>query len=150
MKIEEFDEEIDKLERFYQKEGTIADEQRQIWYRELKNLDIARFKYIIAQTYRTSKFMPKLADLLEINANLGYSQVKQEQNQSNCKICNGTGYVTYKRTSEKGANDFLYEYGAICKCRTNPKYEGWKITDERNKSNYYIPYIEEVSLGGNI
>lgn len=150
MKIEEFDEEIDKIERFYQKQGAITDEQRQIWYRELKNLDIARFKYIIAQIYRTSKFMPKLADLLEINANLGYSQAKKEKNQSNCKICNGTGYVTYKRTSEKGADNFLYEYVAICKCRTKPKYEGWKITDERNKSNYYIPYIEEVNLGGNI
>lgn len=150
MKIEEFDEEINKLERFYQKEGTITDEQRQIWYRELKNLDIARFKYIIAQTYRTSKFMPKLADLLEINANLGYSQAKQEQNQSNCKICNGTGYVTYKRTSEKGADNLLYEYGAICKCRTKTKYEGWKITDERNKSNYYIPFIEEINIGGTI
>ena len=40
MKIEEFDEEINKIERFYQKQGTITDEQRQIWYRELKNLDI--------------------------------------------------------------------------------------------------------------
>ena len=150
MKIEEFDEEINKIERFYQKQGTITDEQRQIWYRELKNLDIARFKYIIAQIYRTSKFMPKLADILEINASLGYSQVKQKQIKSNCKICNGTGYVTYKRTSEKGADNLLYEYGAICKCRTKPKYEGWKITDERNKSNYFITYIEEASLGGNI
>lgn len=148
MKIEEFDEEIDKIERFYQKQGAITDEQRQIWYKELKNLDIARFKYIIAQIYRTSRFMPKLADLLEINANLGYSQAKKEKNQSNCKICNGTGYVTYKRTSEKGADDLLYEYGAICKCRTKPKYEGWKITDERNRSNYYIPYIEEIVIGG--
>mgnify|MGYP004521825879 CR=1 FL=1 len=148
MKIEEFDEEIDKLERFYQKEKTITDEQRQIWYRELRNLDIARFRYIIAQTYRTSKFMPKLADLLEINANLGYSQAKQEQNQNNCKICNGTGYVTYKRTTEKGANDLLYEYGAICKCRTKPKYEGWKITDEKNRSNYYIPLLDEINIGG--
>ena len=49
MKIEEFDDEIDKLERFYQKQGIITDEQRQIWFKELRNLDIARFKYIIAQ-----------------------------------------------------------------------------------------------------
>ena len=94
MKIEEFDEEIDKLERFYQKQGTITDEQRQIWYKELKNLDIARFKYIIAQIYRTSKFMPTLADILKVNASLGYYQVKQKQYQSNCKICNETRYVT--------------------------------------------------------
>lgn len=144
MKIEEFDEEINKIERFYQKQGAITDEQRQIWYRELRNLDIARFKYIIAQIYRTSKFLPKLADIIETNNNLGYSQIKQEQNTNNCKICNGTGYVTYKRTTKNGANDMLYNFGAICSCRTKQKYDGWKVTDERYKSNYYIPFIEKI------
>ena len=66
MKLEEFDDEVSKLERFYQKE--ITDEQRKIWYSELRNLDISRFRYIISQVYRTSKFLPKLADILEINA----------------------------------------------------------------------------------
>lgn len=146
MKIEEFDEEIDKLERFYQKEKSITDEQRQIWYRELRNLDIERFRYIVAQIYRTFKFLPKLADILEINANLGYSQVKQEQNINKCKRCNGTGYITYKKTTKNGANDMLYEFGAICSCRVKTRYEGWKVTDERYRSNFYTPYAEEVGL----
>ena len=46
MKLEEFDDEVSKLERFYQKE--ITDEQRKIWYSELRNLDISRFRYIIS------------------------------------------------------------------------------------------------------
>ena len=146
MKIEEFDEEIDKLERFYQKEKSITDEQRQIWYRELRNLDIERFRYIVAQIYRTFKFLPKLADILEINANLGYSQVKQEQNINKCKRCNGTGYITYKKTTKNGANDMLYEFGAICSCRVKTRYEGWKVTDERYRSNFSTPYAEEVGL----
>ncbi len=146
MKIEEFDEEIDKLERFYQKEKSITDEQRQIWYRELRNLDIERFRYIVAQIYRTFKFLPKLADILEINANLGYSQVKQEQNINKCKRCNGTGYITYKKTTKNGANDMLYEFGAICSCRVKTRYEGWKVIDERYRSNFYTPYAEEVGL----
>ena len=146
MKIEEFDEEINKLERFYQKEKAITDEQRQIWYRELRNLDITRFKYIIAQIYRTSKFLPKLADILEINANLGYSQAKQEQNINKCKRCNGTGYITYKKITKNGANDMLYEFGAICSCRIKSKYEGWKVTEERFRSNFYTTFAEEVGL----
>ncbi len=146
MKIEEFDEEINKIERFYQKEKSITDEQRQIWYRELRNLDIERFRYIVAQIYRTSKFLPKLADILEINANLGYSQAKQEQNINKCKRCNGTGYITYKKTTKNGANDMLYEFGAICSCRAKPRYEGWKVTDERYRSNFYTPFAEEVGL----
>ena len=68
MKIEEFTEVVKELENFYEKE--ITDEQRQIWFRELRNLEIKRFKYIISQIYRTSKFLPKLADILEINSNL--------------------------------------------------------------------------------
>lgn len=146
MKIEEFDEEVSKIERFYQKEKAITDEQRQIWYRELRNLDIERFRYIVAQIYRTSKFLPKLADILEINANLGYSQAKQEQNINKCKRCNGTGYIIYKKTTKNGANDMLYEFGAICSCRVKSKYEGWKVTDERYRSNFYTPFAEEVGL----
>lgn len=144
MKLEEFDEEVSKLERFYQKE--VTDEQRRIWYTELRNLDISRFKYIISQVYRTSKFLPKLADILEINANLGHSQAKQEENKNKCKRCNGTGYITYKKTTKNGANDMLYEFGTICSCRTKPRYEGWKITDERYRSNFYTPFAEEIGL----
>lgn len=144
MKLEEFDEEVSKLERFYQKE--VTDEQRRIWYTELRNLDISRFKYIISQVYRTSKFFPKLADILEINANLGYSQAKQEENKNKCKRCNGTGYITYKKTTKNGANDMLYEFGAICSCRMKHRYEGWKITDERYRSNFYTPFAEEIGL----
>lgn len=144
MKLEEFDEEVSKLERFYQKE--VTEEQRRIWFAELRNLDISRFKYIISQVYRISKFLPKLADILEINANLSYSQVKQEENKNKCKKCNGTGYITYKKTTKNGANDMLYEFGAICSCRTKPRYEGWKITDERYRSNFYTPFAEEVGI----
>ena len=40
----------------------------------------------------------------------------------------------------------LYEFGAICSCRTKPRYEGWKITDERYRSNFYTPFAEEVGI----
>lgn len=145
MKIEEFSKVIEQMEKFYQKE--ITDEQKQIWYKELRNLDLARFNYIIAQIYRTLKFMPKLADILEINANLGYSQMKKQNDVKKCSKCNGTGYLLYKKIISNGENKTENVYGAVCSCRQKMKYEGWKITDERNRSNFYMPYIEEIEIG---
>lgn len=145
MKINEFLDEVAQIERFYQKE--ITDEQKQIWFKELRNLDIARFKYIVAQVYRTSKFMPKLADILEINSNLGYSQAKKEVDHKKCKKCKGTGYLIYKKLINNGTEKLENEYGAICICRQKQKYEGWKITDERYRTNFYTPYAEEVGIG---
>lgn len=145
MKLDEFLNEVAGIERFYQKE--ITEEQKQIWFKELRNLDIKRFKYIVAQVYRTSKFVPKLADILDINTSLGYSQAKQESNKFKCEKCNGTGYLLYKKIIKNGGEKLENEYGSICTCRQKAKYEGWKITDERYRSNYYTPYMEEVRLG---
>lgn len=145
MTIEEFANTTKQLEAFYGKE--ITDEQKKIWFRELKNMNITRFNYILAQVYRTSKFLPKLADILEINANLGYSPVKQEKSKNKCKKCNGIGYVTYTKVIDNGTGGKLInQYGAICSCRKKSRYEGWKITDEGHRSNYFIPYIEEIGV----
>lgn len=145
MKINEFLDEVAQIERFYQKE--ITEEQKQIWFKELRNLDIARFKYIVAQVYRTSKFLPKLADILEINSNLGYSQSQKESKQNKCKKCKGTGYLIYKKLIDNGKEKLQNEYGAICTCRQKQKYEGWKVTEERYRTNFYTPYVEEVGIG---
>lgn len=138
MKIDEFTEETEKLERFYGKE--IPEEQKKIWYKEFKNTSIERYKYIIGIVYRTMKFLPKLADLIEINTNSGYTQAKNETTIKDCKECNSTGYVLYK----KEIDGIKYEFAAICKCRQQPQYVGWKIADEKHRSEYYIPYIEQI------
>jgi predicted metal-binding protein len=90
--------------------------------------------------------MPKLADIIEINASLGYSQVKKDE-KIKCNKCNGTGYVTYIKVIDNGnGNKIENIYGAICSCRQKPKYEGWKITDESHRTNYYTPYVEEIRI----
>lgn len=144
MKIEEFMNEVKKIENFYDKE--LSDEQKQVWFKELRYIELPRFKYIETQIYKTLKFMPKLADIVEINANLGYSQMKKEEQKVNCKKCNGTGYIVYKKLIDNGTSKLEYNFGAICSCRQQPKYEGWKITDERYKTNYYTPYVEEIKI----
>lgn len=145
MKIEEFMNEVKQLENFYGKE--LTEEQKQIWYKEVRYIELPRFKYIETQIYKTLKFMPKLADIIEINSNLGYSQIKKEQQKVQCKKCNGTGYITYIKKIDNGdMKEIEYIYGAICTCRQKKKYEGWKISEERYRSNYYTPYAEEVNI----
>lgn len=137
--------EVKQLENFYGKE--LTDEQKQIWFKELKNLEILRFKHIEGQIYKTLKFMPKLADIIEINSNLGYSQIKKDENNTKCKKCKGTGYVLYTKLIDNGTGGKIRNvYGAICTCRQKPKYEGWKITDENHRTNYYTPYVEEIRI----
>lgn len=143
MKINEFTEIIEQVERFYNKE--IPEEQKQIMFNELKNMEVTRFKYIISQHYRTSPYLPKLPDILEINKKLGYA--KTNNNKNKCKDCNGTGYILYKKEIDNGTGGKIVNtYGAICKCRQKRKYEGWKITDEEHRSNYYTPYVEEIKI----
>lgn len=140
MKIDEFTEEIKKVENFYQKE--YPEEQKKIIYREFKTTNIARFKYIIGQIYRTSKFLPKLADLIEINTNLGFIQ-EDRKNNIKCDKCNSTGYIPYIKKEE-----IDYQYFAVCSCGISQKYDGSKVSDKRHRSKFYIPYEAELNIRG--
>ena len=122
MKIEEFDEETRKLEKFYDKE--IPEEQRKIWYDEFKGISITRYKYLISQVYRKCKFMPKLADMIEINKSIGYMQPREQEQKkqlAECDKCKGTGFVFYKK--QKGT--LWYDYVCRCNC-----LNGYQINKE--------------------
>ena len=144
MRIEEFSETVETIENFYQKE--ISEEQKKIWYQELRQMDIKRFKYIISQVYRTCKFIPKLADIIEINTSLGYSQVKKEENQIKCNKCKGTGYILYKKLIPNGDKKIECEYMAVCSCGKQRQYKGWEFPEERYRTNNYIPLAVELGL----
>lgn len=144
MTIDEFTKATTEIENFYQKE--ISDEQKKIWFQELRGMDIKRFKYVISQTYRTCKFIPKLADIIEINTNLGYSQVKKEATVSKCNKCKGTGYILYKKLIPNGDKKIECEYMAVCSCGKQKQYKGWEVSEDRYKSNYYTPLAVELGL----
>ena len=127
MKIEEFDEETRKLEKFYDKE--IPEEQRKIWYEEFKGISITRYKYLISQVYRKCKFMPKLAYMIEINKTAGVIQ-QQKDETVYCPKCNGIGLIFYK----KKFNDNIYDMVCRCDC-----INGMKICKE-------IPTIQEIGI----
>ena len=106
-------------------------------------MSLERFNYILSEIYKTNKFMPKLADILQVHKQIPYTAQKEEREIKNdCKKCNGTGYVFYI----KEINNRKYQYAAVCDCGRREKYNGTKCTDAKNKSNYYIPTITEIGL----
>lgn len=97
MTISEFVEQTSELEKYYGKE--LDEFQRKIWNEELGKMPVQRYRQIIKQAYRECKFMPKLADLLEINQKLNYKKDNKENIQKvECKKCNRRRvYIVYKR-----------------------------------------------------
>ena len=143
MKIDEFMETVKQMENFYGKD--MSDEQKKIWFENLKSMNINRFKYVIANLYKTSKFIPKLADIFELNSTLG-STAKNVEIKEDCKKCRNTGYVIYKQIVKDGDRSIPYEYVAICDCGRKKQYKGWEISDEKHRSKYYTPLITELGL----
>lgn len=132
---------VDQIENFYGQ--TLNGVERDIWYENLKFMSLERFNYILSEIYKTKKFMPKLADILQVHKQIPYTAQKEEREIKNdCKKCNGTGYVFYI----KEINNRKYQYAAVCDCGRREKYNGTKCTDAKNKSNYYIPTITEIGL----
>lgn len=81
----EFVEETNNLEKFFDKE--LKDFERVIWFKELKNIDVARYRQVIKEAYRQCKFMPKLADIIKINNELPKAKAQKEEITEKCDIC---------------------------------------------------------------
>lgn len=147
MKVDEFIEETSNIEKYYGKE--LEDYQRKIWYQELQNLSIARYRQIIRELYRKCKFMPKLADILEIHTNLSYErQVEQNTEKVECEKCKGLGFVLYTKMFDNGIDKIPYQYIARCTCKNgeNYIYDGRNVQDKRFRTNYYIPSVAEIGI----
>lgn len=123
----EFLEVTQEIEKFYEKE--LTSEQSRIWFDEIRNLTKERYRQISREVYKSLKFMPKLADIIEINKTIP-SVVKQDNTVYECSRCNGTGIVCYTQIKE----GYPYEFGARCNCQN-----GMKLSKS-------IPSIDEVGL----
>lgn len=144
MDLNEFIEATSRLEAYYDKEYT--NEQRQIMYEELKNLDISRYKKLISVVIRKSKFLPKVADIFDANKEEPYTVTRQETTKIECKKCNSTGYILYKKKIDNGTNSFYNEYAAICDCGNKNVYDGRKVKDSRYRTEFYTPTVGELGM----
>lgn len=141
MNSKEFREYIEQIQNFYGQE--LNKIERDVWYENLKFMSLERFNYILSEIYKTSKFMPKLADILQMHKQIPYTAKKEEKEiKGSCKKCNGTGYVFYTKIVEGKP----YQYTAVCDCGRQERYDGRKCADSKNKSDYYIPTIAETGL----
>lgn len=142
----EFVEATENIENFYGKE--LKEFERKIWFQELKNLDISRYRQVIRQVYIDCKFMPKLADIIDINSTLNFEQKQEHIEKVDCKKCKGNGFITYTKFVQEGYKKLPYLFIAKCDCKNgeNYNYDGRKLEDKANKSDYYIPNLQQINL----
>jgi len=151
MNISEFNLAVREMQNVYDKD--MDDTKKKVWYEHLKNMPIARFKYILGKCYDELDFLPSLAKILEISSKLGYISEKGELDKESkidkkCPYCGGTGIITYYKLIKNGtgldAKVLKYEYAAMCTCNKNKQYKGWEQDD--HKSEFYMPYASELGL----
>lgn len=102
-----------EMEKFYEKEYN--DEQRKYIFETFKNLPKERYRQVVNIVFRTCKFLPKLADLIEIEQNLP-KEKKEEKEKVDCKLCNGTGFINYTKLIPNGDKKLEYQFVARCGC----------------------------------
>ncbi|HAB66521.1 MAG TPA: hypothetical protein DCE23_04040 [Firmicutes bacterium] len=140
----EFVEATSRLEQYYGKEYTT--QQLQIMFEELNTLAIERYRRLISAVIRKSKYLPKVADIMEANIEEPYTNENNEKQVIECKKCNSTGYVLYTKVIKNGGKDLKYTYVAICSCGNAKQYDGTKIMDKEHRSKYYTPLAVELGI----
>lgn len=139
MTIDEMTAEIKKLENYYGKQMTV--DENEIWYDNLKELSIGRFRLIVAESYKKCKYMPKLSEIWDIHKEMPYVEPKkEEEKKANCRICGNSGYVIYVK-EYKGLE---YDTVAVCECGRKKPYDGQALSDESKRNNYYQKTSREV------
>lgn len=144
MLINEFIEATSRLENYYGKEYQTI--QRQIMFEELKDLSIERYKKLVSVVIRKSKFLPKVADIMEANLEEPYTSNKQDSEKTECEKCKGSGYLIYTKIIKDGNIERKNQYACICDCGNAKQYKGWEITDHKYRTNFYTPMCQELGL----
>lgn len=140
MVIDEFKNTITQIQRYYGKEYNEI--QINEIYKYFGKMSIARFNFITSKLYQKSKYLPVLADFVEVHKENPYYDFKKEEKKNECDICGGKGFVLYKRYIEE--LDREYEFAAHCTCTDEFKFDGSKCKSERNKSKYFTRSVEEI------
>lgn len=143
--INEFIQATNRLETYYQKEYT--KEQLKIMYEELKIHSLDRYKLLISKAIQQCKFLPKVADLIQINKESPFKNSEEERAEKiECKRCNSTGYVLYDKLVNNGNEKLKYTFMAVCQCGNVKQYKGWEISEKEHRTNYYTPMAQELGL----
>lgn len=146
MVFTEFIENVEKMQKFYGKEYNEI--QKQEMFKYFSKYTEKRFKYIISKVYQKSKFLPTLAELVEMDKSIPYAEIEKEEkksklgNKEKCPVCKNDGFIVYTKEIE----GFKYQYIAYCECVNGIdfRFDGNKCKDPRNRSNFYIPRYKDI------
>lgn len=147
MTVHEFLGIIEKLEAFYKKQ--LEQIEKDMWYNEFGNLTAKRFEEVLHKAYTTCKYMPKLADVVAINKELPYQQIKAKiEGNVECKKCKSIGLIFYKKIINNGPKKLIYDFAARCECENGLQYayDGTNKSDTEHKSKYYIPTARQLGI----
>lgn len=139
----EFIEATSRLEKYYEKEFNT--EQQRIMFEELKEMPVDKYKKAITYCIRNSKFLPKIADILNA-MNEVKTTVVTEKDRIECRKCKSTGYVPYYKKIDNGGKEIIYQFFAVCNCGNEKRYDGTTISDIEHKSKFYVPLMNEIGL----
>ena len=134
MRLDEFNMQTQRLCNLYGK--SLNDEQMEFWYESLKDYELEKYRRAVGEYAKKNKYMPTISDILgEIRNLKPYEKAPTEKVE--CKACNGSGYVLYRKDD--------YEYASLCNCKNAIG------KDYYNKdTGYYIPKAADVfRIGGN-
>ena len=148
MTIVEFKDGLDKLIKFYGDNTRLNDFQQEVWFERLQYMTMYRFEKIINKIFETSKYMPKLCEILQINLDMVHKSERAEVVRVKCDICQGLGLIPYFVLRKDGSKNIKYQYFAKCSCLNGNEYDydGTKIQEKRNRSDNYIPDFDELGL----
>ena len=114
---------LDKWETFYKNKdesNVLTTYQTEIWFENLKMINQDRFLQIINECFKEYKYMPKLADLINLHKTLKYP-TKEKKEKVKCDICKGKGFIIYLRKIPELSN-INYQYVARCNCQNARDY----------------------------
>lgn len=113
MTSKEFVEATNKLEKYYDKEYT--KDQIQIMFKELKEMGIERYRQLISAIIRKNKFLPKVADFIEMDKEIP-RVIDNSAQKVECKKCDSLGIIIYKKMIANGNKRTEYLFGSRCNC----------------------------------
>lgn len=132
----EFVQATSRLEKYYDKEYT--QNQSKEMYNFFKDWSISKYITAINYCLKTSKYLPKIADLMNVNTDDMQPREREKIDFVECNKCNGEGFVKYLKSVPNGDKTLKYEYVALCTCKNGEK--------QRNINGYRLPTTAEIGI----
>lgn len=125
-----------RLENYYDKDYT--QNQQKEMFNFFKGWSLEKYVKAINYCLKTSKYLPKIADLMNANIDNMQVQNKEKIDFVKCDKCNGEGFIKYWKTIQNGGKPIQYEYIALCTCDNADK--------QRSINGHKLPTLAEVGL----